>query len=231
LSDPEVLDLESAIAVAFPLRGAWTAFNTPGERIPSHGTDYFGQRYAFDFTQIDPHTQRVSPHGFWRHVLGVEKARACFAWAQAVAAPFHGRVIGAGDGWEDRQRLSLIPDMVRAFVFPKLPSAQDYRPLVGNYLLIEGRDGIALLAHLKRGSLLAGVGDMVRTGQTLGLIGNSGNSLMPHLHFHMMDGADPFTAKGLVCKFAACEVETDGIWQRRENYVPGRLETLRSVWE
>lgn len=226
----EILDLAAAIPLHFPLRGAWTAFNTPAERIPSHGTDYFGQRYAFDFARVDLATTRISPHGLWRHLLGVQRVEACFGWAEPVLSPFDGRVIARGEDWPDRMRLSLLPNMVRAFVFPRLPTAQDWRPLTGNFLLIEGADGIALLAHMKKGSVRPLLGERVRAGQALGLVGNSGNSMMPHLHFHLMDGPDPFTARGLPAKFIACEWWNEAVkrWESRTNFVPGRLETIRS---
>jgi murein DD-endopeptidase MepM/ murein hydrolase activator NlpD len=32
-------------------------------------------------------------------------------------------------------------------------------------------------------------GDRVKRGQVLGLLGNSGNSTAPHLHFHVCDSA------------------------------------------
>jgi hypothetical protein len=41
------------IAVKLPLSGEWCAVNTPGEKVPSHGTDWLGQTYAYDFFQID----------------------------------------------------------------------------------------------------------------------------------------------------------------------------------
>ena len=41
------------IPVRFPLTGEWCAVNTPGFRVPSQGTDQLGQRYAYDFLQID----------------------------------------------------------------------------------------------------------------------------------------------------------------------------------
>ncbi|MEZ5497951.1 MAG: hypothetical protein R3E77_00840 [Steroidobacteraceae bacterium] len=41
------------IPVAFPLRGEWTAMNTPGHRLPSHGTDLLAQTYAHDFVRLD----------------------------------------------------------------------------------------------------------------------------------------------------------------------------------
>jgi hypothetical protein len=39
------------IVVHFPLRGGSTAFHTPAEKVPSHGTDQLGQRFAYDFVR------------------------------------------------------------------------------------------------------------------------------------------------------------------------------------
>lgn len=55
----------------------------------------------------------------------------------------------------------------------------------------------AVLAHLRRGSLSVRAGDRVVAGQLLGECGNSGNSSDPHLHFHLMDSADPAKANGV----------------------------------
>lgn len=40
------------------------------------------------------------------------------------------------------------------------------------------------LHHLKQGSVLTQLNETVRTGQQIGLIGNSGNTIEPHLHLH-----------------------------------------------
>jgi len=37
----------------------------------------------------------------------------------------------------------------------------------------------------------------VRKGQVIGLVGNSGNSTEPHLHFHLMDGTSPLGSEGI----------------------------------
>jgi hypothetical protein len=39
-------ELDRPIVVRFPLRGEWTVERTPAHRIPSHGTDVLGMRYA-----------------------------------------------------------------------------------------------------------------------------------------------------------------------------------------
>nr|WP_308052533.1 hypothetical protein [Enterococcus gallinarum] len=44
---------KSPIRIEFPLRGEWQAPTTPVKRVPSHGTNRMGMRYAFDFVQVN----------------------------------------------------------------------------------------------------------------------------------------------------------------------------------
>ena len=46
-------EMLNPIIAQFPLRGEWYSPNTPGTKIPSHGTDQLGTRYAYDFIQVD----------------------------------------------------------------------------------------------------------------------------------------------------------------------------------
>jgi murein DD-endopeptidase MepM/ murein hydrolase activator NlpD len=50
------------------------------------------------------------------------------------------------------------------------------------------------------------VGDRVKRGQVLGLVGNSGNSSEPHLHFHVMDGRSVLGSEGIPYAFETFEV-------------------------
>jgi murein DD-endopeptidase MepM/ murein hydrolase activator NlpD len=55
-------------------------------------------------------------------------------------------------------------------------------------VIVDIGDGrYALYAHLKPDSIEVEEGDRVTRGQELALLGNSGNTTAPHLHFHVMD--------------------------------------------
>lgn len=77
-----------------------------------------------------------------------------------------------------------IPDNKTPY---KLDYPVDISNATGNVVYIQHEDGtIATYCHLVPNSLLVQVGDIVNTGQELGRLGNSGNSSLPHLHFHVL---------------------------------------------
>jgi len=55
----------------------------------------------------------------------------------------------------------------------------------------------AIYAHLQPGSVRVKVGQRLKTGQQIGLLGNSGNTTAPHLHFGVYDGPDPLTSNSV----------------------------------
>ena len=68
----------------------------------------------------------------------------------------------------------------------------------GNYLVLEIGSGLyAYYCHVVPNSFLVNTGDEINEGDPIGLIGNSGNSDAPHLHFHISDGTDLFRATGV----------------------------------
>jgi hypothetical protein len=222
-------DRESAKVIDFPLRGEWRALHTPAAGVPSHGTDYFGQRYAFDFVRMDEEGTRYQPGSILRHIIGGVPAHTFFGWDQPVYSAFDGRVILTGDGWADRADVSVLKEHARAFFARVDVRPDDFRPLTGNFALVEGVDGVALYAHFKCGSVRVRPGDIVVSGTQLGTVGNSGNSGMPHLHFHLMDGADPLTANGLPVAFRRYERFIRGAWESVECGLPARWERIRFV--
>ena len=224
--------LDDAPLVDFPLRGEWRALNTPAERVPSHGTDYFAQRYAIDLVQTDE-TGTLFHKGRVASVLGhltVGIAAPRFhCWGQPVHSAFAGRVVAAADGWKDRHRVRLFWELVRSSVFPPSVGASgDLRPLAGNHVIVEGDPGFALYAHLRAGSVAVRLRERVASGAVLGAVGNSGNSTMPHLHFHLMDGRDPLHAKGLPFAFMNYQRWSGSEWVAVTRGMPGVLERIRA---
>jgi len=70
-------------------------------------------------------------------------------------------------------------------------------PIVANFVDLEHVDGtVTRYFHLMTDSVEVEVGDAVVCGQLLGLMGSSGNSSLPHLHFEVNtadgDVTDPF---------------------------------------
>ncbi len=192
-------------SIGFPLSGEWVAVNTPAERVPSHGTDFFGQRYAFDFVRLNAKGTGFSSRSVFRQFAFFVHASDFLAWNEPVFAAFNGKVVAAGDGWPDRMIINALWQVIRATFIQGRPEPSDLRSLLGNYLLIEGEPGVALYAHLRKGTVLAQLGQLVQGGERLGSVGNSGNSTMPHLHFHVMDRANPWEAEGVYCDFTTGE--------------------------
>lgn len=92
----------------------------------------------------------------------------------AVLAPCEGRVIQSRN---DR------PDM--------MVPIPDENVMEGNHVVLRCGSVHVLLAHFRRGSVLVRAGALVRKGQKIGAVGNSGNSGAPHLHIHAQRPGPP----------------------------------------
>jgi len=66
-----------------------------------------------------------------------------------------------------------------------------------NAVIVESDDGyVQYYGHMRNGSLAVSTGDRIETGDALGLVGSSGCSSGPHLHFEVWQDdvlVDPFT--------------------------------------
>jgi len=222
------------ILIEFPLRGEWVAFHTPGEQVPSHGTDQLGQRYGYDFLRIDKEREgwKFYRAPTWRYNLVGVALDNCYGWSEPIFAPFEGTVILARDGWPERNRVYFLSDFAivlkNAFFFdPK--KRKDLQPVLGNHIMIKmtGKEVYAFIAHARTGSIRVREGDEVQTGQFLAGVGHSGNSTAPHLHFHLMDQANILEANGLPCIFREYEALRKGVWTKVEAGIPGKREWIR----
>jgi murein DD-endopeptidase MepM/ murein hydrolase activator NlpD len=83
---------------------------------------------------------------------------------------------------------------------PNEPPTTVHQPLDygGNEVVLEiAPDVYAFFAHLQPGSIRVQIGENVKAGQVLGLLGNTGNSSAPHLHFQLSESPDVLTANSL----------------------------------
>lgn len=222
------------VTVDFPLRGEWWTPNTPGSRVPSHGTDLLGQRYAYDFVRTAQASRavRLSRHSVLRYLTTGIPLRDCFGWGAPILAATSGVVVAAHDGWPERDPVHPLRDIAVALrngLTFDIEKVTDLRPLTGNHVIIESDCGFVVYAHARTGSVRVRPGDRVETGQEIAAVGHSGNSTAPHLHFQLMDDPDPRKARGVLCRFHEYEVLDDGVWRTVRDGIPRRVERLRRL--
>ena len=117
-----------------------------------------------------------------------------YAWGQPLYATGDGTVVDAAD---------TTPDNIRGgesyFRLEKVKSTPMH--FYGNYVVIDHGNGeCSLLGHIQKGSLSVKVGDVVRRGDLVARMGNSGSSNNPHVHYELRTGKD-LKAEGLPANF------------------------------
>ena len=132
-----------------------------------NGGVFTAQRLAIDWEQLDEQ-DRI-------YVGDPNNPESYIIYGKPAYAVADAKVIKAVDGMPNSPIGRL----------PNLPADQ----ADGNHVILALGDGrYALNAHLQRHSVRVHEGEFVRRGQVLGVVGTSGNSSEPHLHFHITDG-------------------------------------------
>jgi hypothetical protein len=145
--------------------------------LPINGRFWVSQRYAVDWEQVNE--QGRIYHG------PCEKVESYNIFGKEAIAVADATVAGTTDG---------APEGTPG----QYPTAIDPAAADGNAVILDlGQHRYAMYAHLQPGSLKVHQGDRVHTGQVLGLVGNTGNSLVPHLHFQLMDQPSSLASNGL----------------------------------
>ena len=155
--------------------------------LPINGKVWLSQRYAVDYEQLDANNRIYS---------GQNKKNLdnYTIYGQEALAAADGTVVKVVDG---------LPEQVPG-VFPEGISLDEAD---GNSVILDiGGGNYALYAHFQPGTIRVKEGDRVKRGDVLALVGNSGNSLAPHLHFHVMSGPQPLASNGLPYEVDSFEV-------------------------
>ncbi|MDX3507237.1 M23 family metallopeptidase [Streptomyces sp. ATCC51928] len=197
-----------------PVTGRWTALNSPADKVPSHGTHVYGQTYAIDIV-ADPEAGEGEPPArpafrwLWPFF---RRNRAFPAFGAPLLAVADATVVRASDGRRDHLSRNSLPALLYLMLIEgNVRSIVGVHRIIGNHVILDlGDSTYAVYAHLRRGSLRVRPGDRVRAGQRLGSVGNSGNTTEPHLHFHLMDGPDPDSARGVPFTWRGVGVPANG---------------------
>ncbi len=196
---------KAPLVLSPPLRGeGWVAAEGPSDdnhhrrnifviggkaRIPT--------RFAIDWTRIEAdgkfvHGDRANNANWYPYGAEV------LAVANAVVADVKDG-IPENEGGTNKWNVSLTLGTNKAV---SLEAA------AGNYVMLDlGKSNFAVYAHLQPKSIRVRVGEKVRRGQVLALLGNSGDSHSPHLHFHVANDNSLFDAEGVPYVFESFEVQ------------------------
>jgi hypothetical protein len=142
------------------------------------GDIYTGERFAFDNGRANEElTSDMTGDSIYNE--------SYICYGDTLYAVADGKIVDFQDGILDNNGNQPLP----------ITCLADYP---GNYVVLEiDATHYAAYCHCQPGKFFVQNGEMVTEGQPLGLLGNSGNSGMPHLHFQIMDRNNIFFSSGL----------------------------------
>lgn len=191
---------EAPLVIGPPLRGeGWMAANGPSNRVDNEhrraintvdGRASIAQRFAIDWIKFGPNGQ------LWSRDF--EKNADWFGYGAEILAVADGVVTTITDSIpENKSDTRAVPITLET--------------IAGNCVIQDlGGGRFAMYAHLQLGSIRVKVGDKVSKGQVLALLGNSGNSDGPHLHFQICDANSALGSEGLPFVFESFEEQGQG---------------------
>src|SRR5690625_4028570 len=154
---------DQAIELEFPLENGTYYVGQGGDSADiNHHYTHPEQQNALDIVQLNKFGVRTAG-------IYPEKLDSYKIYGAKLVSPCSGEII------ESR---SHMPDLHPPETKPAHPE--------GNYVEIKCQQDNAnvLIAHMQEDSLTVETGNQVKTGETIGLVGNSGNTTEPHLHIH-----------------------------------------------
>lgn len=186
-----------------PFKGQWNIFWGGETEADNYHVKYENQKGAFDIVIFDEKGKSHKGNG--------TKNEDYYAFGKPIIAPCDAEVVLAVDGVKDNIPGELNPTF-----------------LTGNTVILKTKNNEYLLfAHFKQYSVAVKQGDKVRTGDLLGLCGNSGNSTEAHLHFHIQNVEAMHDAVSAKCYFD--KILVNGTV--KTNYMPIKNDAVENVSE
>jgi hypothetical protein len=179
------VDRQTVVSVGPPLHGegyvsadsCCDAVRHTRAALPVNGRVWVAQRYAVDWEELDAQGRiYAGPR---------EKLESYTIFGKPVVAVADAVVASVTDG---------LPEQTPG----KFPVDIALDEADGNSVILDlGEQHYAMYGHMQPGSIQVRVGQRVSAGQLLGLVGNSGNSVAPHLHFQVSDKPSSLGSNGL----------------------------------
>lgn len=155
--------------------------------ISFNGALQVPQRFAIDWYVLDDQNRS------W--VGDPSKITSYLSYLRPVVAAADGVVVSARND---------VPDTTS---LPNPPPIPPIAETVGNAVILRVAPGVFLLnAHMQPGSVRVRPGQRVKRGDVLGLIGSSGNSTTPHVHFQVLTRPTFFPADSTPFVFDSFEL-------------------------
>lgn len=197
----ERLSFLSYLPIYLPIVGEWRVSQGHDGAI-THQDSY---KHAWDFDLVDNYGKTYSGGGFDLHDY--------YCYSKPVFAPADGEVVQIVDGLPDNRI-----------------GESDLLHNWGNTIVIKHAEGLySKLSHLKSGSFAVKQGDRVLKGAQLALVGSSGRSPEPHLHFQLQ--ANPYigsvTLKYPIAQYV--EVDPSGVESVRMFDIPKESSIVKSL--
>lgn len=147
----------------------------------SHSWDIISQRYAYDF--------EIRKNGKPYHD-DYHDNNNFYSYKKEILCTCDGVVVDLVNEYDDTR---IVDDR---------KTICDSRDIRGNYILIKHPNNeYSLTCHILKNSFRVNVGDFVREGEVLALVGNSGNTEGAHIHFQIQNGYDFNKAGGIPIRF------------------------------
>jgi len=190
----------------FPIEGACMVGSIPFGHSHRFGNS---QEFAIDILDI----RRFEDGSFSTShspspmvIMGSDKASDYWIFGRPVRAIADGTVLEIENRFPDefaanpREPFSQRIERLKAYLVENGTSPDSIPE--GNFVFIDHGNGeYARYCHLRE-EILTKAGDRVKRGDVIGYVGNSGQSMEPHLHLELLDSPDFLTANGLPIVFS-----------------------------
>ncbi len=185
-----VLDIPIAVyrpktALAFPFRGPGLVMQG---WINDGGHSGYANQFAIDVLGLDAN--------YAPQTNDKDENSSYAGWDREILAPADGTVVYARNdvpnnpaaGDPDQELLDSQHDPMLA--------------VAGNCVIIDhGNSEFSVMMHMRQGSVSVKAGDLVKQGQVVGHLGNSGDSFGPHLHYQLQAGPELFRDQSIPFTF------------------------------